>query len=80
VVKEVVTEIDVLARNRVLYQGKHKIQENKLEEASLLLSILDRYFLTDIYIFYHVVKIPFVRKNYVEVKHWREQYIHIPED
>jgi hypothetical protein len=27
-----------------------------------------------------VVKIQFIKKNYVEVKYWREQYIHIPDD
>jgi hypothetical protein len=59
---------------------KQKIQANLLEEASTLLKLLEKYYLTDIYIFYHVVKIPFIRKNYVEVKYWREQYIHIPDD
>jgi hypothetical protein len=78
--KETIFVIDEQARNRFMYKVKQRIQMNKLEEASLLLQILDKYFLTGIYIFYHVVKIPFIKKNFVEVKHWREQYIHIPDD
>jgi hypothetical protein len=78
--KTLAVEIDVQARNRILFQVKQKIQANLLEEASTLLKLLDKYYLTDIYIFYHVVKIPFIRKNNVEVKYWREQYIHIPDD
>jgi hypothetical protein len=78
--QESVFVIDVQARNKIIYQVKQRIQMNKLDEASLLLLILGKYFLTDIYIFYHVAKIPFIRKNFVEVKHWREQYIHIPDD
>jgi hypothetical protein len=75
--KILAVEIDVQARNRILYQVKQKIHSNLLDEASTLLKLLEKYYLTDIYIFYHVVKIPFIRKNYVEVKYWREQYIHI---
>jgi hypothetical protein len=51
VAKEVVTEIDIQTRNKILHQGKQKIQENKLDEASFLLLMFGRYFLTDIFIF-----------------------------
>jgi hypothetical protein len=78
--KDLVVEVDVHARNRIMYQVKQKIQSNLLDEALNLLKLLEKYFLTDIYIFFHVLKIPFIKKNYVEVKHWREQYIHIPDD
>jgi hypothetical protein len=61
--KTLAVEIDVQARNRILYQVKQKIQSNLLDEASTLLKRLGKYYLTDIYIFYHVVKIPFIGKN-----------------
>jgi hypothetical protein len=78
--KDLVVEVDVQARKRIMHQVKQKIQSKLLDEASNLLKLLEKYFLTDIYILYHVVKIPFIKKNYVEVKHWREQYIHIPDN
>jgi hypothetical protein len=80
IAKESVFVLEVQARNKIMYQEKQRIQMNELEEASLLLQMLNKYFFTDIYIFYHVVKIPFIRKNFVEIKHQREQYIHIPGD
>jgi hypothetical protein len=46
-----------------MYQVKQKIQSNLLDEESNLLKILERYFLIDIDIFYHVVKISFIKKN-----------------
>jgi hypothetical protein len=48
--KTLVVEVDVQARNRILYQVKQKIQSNLLDEASNLLKLLEKYYLTDIYI------------------------------
>jgi hypothetical protein len=57
--KEVISgEVDVRTRNKILGEVKIKIQQNLLDKAELLLSILETYFPLDIFIFYHAVKSP----------------------
>jgi hypothetical protein len=58
-----------------LAEVKVKIQKNKLDEAEILLSVLEKYYTSDIFIFYHSVKIPFVKKDWPKVQHFREKYI-----
>jgi hypothetical protein len=52
----------------------------KLEGAESLLSALDQYITTDIFIFYHAVKIPFKGQLWDKVKVFREMDIDVPED
>jgi hypothetical protein len=51
----------------------------KLEEAEALLSSLEQYITTDIFIFYHAVKIPLKGKYWDKVKVFGEKCIDVPD-
>jgi hypothetical protein len=59
---------------------KVKIQINSLDEEKTFLSILKKYYTLNIYLFYQKSKIPFIKKNWLEVKFWREIPMLTPDD
>jgi hypothetical protein len=78
--KEVISgEVNIKTRNKILAEVKIKIQQNKLDEAELLLSVLEKYYTSDIFVFYLAVKIPFIKKNWPKVQCFREKYILVPD-
>jgi hypothetical protein len=76
----IVVALDLKVRNKILAEVKIKINQMKLEEGEALLSSLEQYVTTGIFIFYHAVKIPFKAKDWEKVKTYREKYMDVPDD